>query len=154
MLSVNNSRQWVGAAANAQQQQPRNVILQTPATAAVFDSNIPVWQGPIDAVPSQNDAWLTNFPPPLVDQLRQVTGLNGRDPQPKDFINPQGDFGCPFCKKALAQLRFFQPTLERVLPHCSIARTNQYVEYVKASTARYLTLSSPSLHALRALGHQ
>ncbi|KAM5358062.1 hypothetical protein ACJZ2D_015637 [Fusarium nematophilum] len=116
--SIESSRHCIGTTANAQQHQSRTGGLQT--STMTFGSNLPVPQAPVNA----NDAWVSNFPPPLVDELKRVTRSTSRDPRPKDFINPQGDFRCPFCSKESARLGVFTKHLkERCVAVQSVART-------------------------------
>lgn len=112
--SIDSSRPWLSASANT---QPLPLFGGLKPPAATMTSTIPVRQTPVrqtpvGAVAPQNDMWLSEFPPSLVDRLKQVTQSTGRDPQLRDFINPQSDLECLFCRKVCARVVVFNKYLQ------------------------------------------
>ncbi|CAM1508777.1 Fc.00g056250.m01.CDS01 [Cosmosporella sp. VM-42] len=87
------------------------VLRQLPPIRPLLEG-LSSWRAEVKAVSSQDNAWLTRFPRPLADELRRRSKSTTREPQPNDFVNPQGDFQCPFCGKAIARLTTFNKHLK------------------------------------------
>ena len=124
---------WMDRSQHRAPLPPQPAQPQTPSQVSQPTSPTATWRSNAQngTVSAKSKAWLTNFPPLIVDELRKVTRGIGRDPIPEDFMTSRrGSFQCPFCPKMEARLTVFTQHIEKKCMHIKWAMSRRVPDIV------------------------